>query len=186
MLFGVPESQNSFNVGDKVDILFTVGVNSFNGHTDLQLILNDIRYAEDVYNKRISDRSKLFAVLNGELYKKSEDIYPERQDFVSLYRLILHSLTDIRLSMADTTATKLFAEKLPPESVPSFVKYRIMLEVFNELDIFKVEYLPIVSDKNGDRWSLPEDICVITRGSAEKVNLDDSKIMKALREQMRD
>lgn len=186
LLFGVPESQNSFNVGDKVDILFTVGVNSFNGHTDLQLILNDIRYAEDVYNKRISDRSKLFAVLNGELYKKSEDIYPERQDFVSLYRLILHSLTDIRLSMADTTATKLFAEKLPSESVPSFVKYRIMLEVFNELDIFKVEYLPIVSDKNGDRWSLPEDICVITRGSAEKVNLDDSKIMKALREQMRD
>lgn len=186
LLFGVPESQNSFNVGDKVDILFTVGVNSFNGHTDLQLILNDIRYAEDVYNKRISERSKLFAVLNGELYKKSEDIYPERQDFVSLYRLILHSLTDIRLSMADTTATKLFAEKLPPESVPSFVKYRIMLEVFNELDIFKVEYLPIVSDKNGDRWSLPEDICVITRGSAEKVNLDDSKIMKALREQMRD
>jgi HD-like signal output (HDOD) protein len=59
-----------------------------------------------------------------------------------------------------------------------------MLEVFNELDIFKVEYLPIVSDKIADRWNLPEDICVITRGSAEKVNLEDSKILKALREQM--
>ena len=95
-------------------------------------------------------------------------------------------LTDTRLSLADTSAEKLFAEKYPPKTAPSFVKYRVMLEVFNELDIFKVEYLPLISDKNGDRWNLPEDISVITRGGAEKVNLDDSNILKSLREQMID
>ena len=103
---------------------------------------------------------------------------------MALYRLILHLLTDTRLSLADTSAEKLFAEKFPPQSAPCFVKYRIMLEVFNELDIFKVEYLPLISDKNGDRWNLPEDISVITRGDAEKVNLEDSNILKSLRKQM--
>ena len=184
LLFGVAESQNRFYTGNKVDILFTVGVNTFNGHTELQLILSDIRYAEDVYMSRVSERSKLYSVLAGEHFAISDGFYPERQDFVSLYRLILHLLTDVRLSISDTTAKKLFEEKIPPDSIPNFVKYRIMLEVFNELDIFKVEYLPIVSDKIADRWNLPEDICVITRGSAEKVNLEDSKILKALREQM--
>jgi single-stranded-DNA-specific exonuclease len=186
LLFGVAESQNSFNVGDKVDILFTVGVNTFNGRTDLQLILSDIRYAEDVYTKRVIERANLFSVLSGETFTRAASYLPERQDFVALYRLILHLLTDVRLSITDTSAAKLFAEKFPSESVPNFVKYRIMLEVFNELDIFRVEYLPIISDKNADRWNLPEDISVITRGAAEKVNLEDSKILKALREQMRD
>ena len=184
LLFGVPESQNCFNVGDKVDVLFTVGINTFNGHTELQLILSDIRYAEDIYNKRIGERAKLFSILSGAPFEKSEGYYPERQDFVALYRLILHLLTDTRLSLADTSAEKLFAEKFPPQSAPCFVKYRIMLEVFNELDIFKVEYLPLISDKNGDRWNLPEDISVITRGDAEKVNLEDSNILKSLRKQM--
>ena len=41
-----------------------------------------------------------------------------------------------------------------------------------------------VSDSIGDRWQLPEDICVITRGSAEKVNLDDSKLLAKLKEQI--
>lgn len=186
LLFGVAESQNSFNVGNKVDILFTVGVNTFNGRTDLQLILSDIRHAEDVYTKRVAERAKLFSLLSGEQFTSADGYLPERQDFVALYRLILHLLTDVRLSITDTSAAKLFAEKFPPENVPNFVKYRIMLEVFNELDIFKVEYLPIISDKNADRWNLPEDISVITRGKAEKVNLEDSKILKALREQMRD
>ena len=68
--------------------------------------------------------------------------------------------------------------------VPNFVKYRLMLEVFNELDIFKVECLPLVSDENGDRWHLPEDICVITRGGAERVNLEDSEILAKLRLRM--
>lgn len=184
LLFGVAESQNRFYVGNKVDVLFTVGINTFNGHTDLQLILSDIRYAEDVYSKRVLERAKLASVLAGEQFTKADGYYPERQDFIALYRLILQSLTDVRLSIADTTAKKLFDEKFPPENIPNFVKYRIMLEVFNELDILKVEYLPIVSDKIADRWNLPEDICVITRGSAEKVNLEDSKILKALREQM--
>ena len=70
------------------------------------------------------------------------------------------------------------------EEKPNFVKYRLMLEVFNELDIFRVEYIPLVSETVGDRWQLPEDICVITRGSAEKVNLDDSTLLAKLREQI--
>ena len=59
-----------------------------------------------------------------------------------------------------------------------------MLEIFNELDIFRVEYLPLVADANGDRWQLPEDICVISRGSAEKVNLEDSALLAKLRKQI--
>ncbi len=186
LLFGVPESQSSFKVGDLVDVMFTVGINHFNGNTELQLILNDIRYAESVYAERRSKRDKLFSILNGAEFGREDNVFPERRDFVVLYRLLSAAAGVGRVSISDTGAERLFSEKLPPEDIPSFVKYRLMLEVFNELDIFKVEYIPLVSDKNGDRWNLPEDICVITRGSAEKVNLDDSKLLSELRSQMRE
>ena len=186
LLFGVPESQNSFAVENKVDIMFTVGVNHYNGRTELQLILNDVRYAEEVYQHRVNERALLKSVLAGESFSREDGFYPERQDFVILYRTILNSLTDVRLSFADTSAVKLLSGKLSVSGVACFVKYRIMLEVFNELDIFKVEYLPLVSDEIADRWNLPEEIAVITRGGAEKVNLEDSALLKKLREQIRE
>lgn len=187
LLFGVPESQCSFKTGDSVDILFTVGINYYNGNTELQLILSDIRFAEHVYAERRGKRDKLFAVLSGSQFSRKENVLPERRDFVALYRILSAAAAGSgRLSVSDSSAEKILSEKLPVDDVPGFVKYRIMLEVFNELDIFRVEYLPLISDKDGDRWNLPEDISVITRGSAEKVNLDDSSILSRLRAQMTD
>ena len=182
--FGVAESQNSFKIGDRVDILFTVGINHFNGNTELQLIITDMRYAEEVYNSRRSCRDALAHVLSGGSFSTDDNYLPERKDFVSLYRLILSRLQDKRLSIADSSALKLFADTFDPNDAPNFVKYRLILEIFNELDIFRVEYLPLVADANGDRWQLPEDICVISRGSAEKVNLEDSALLAKLRKQI--
>lgn len=186
LLFGVPESQCSFNTGDSVDVLFTVGINYYNGNTELQLILGDIRFAEHVYAERRGKRDKLIAVLNGEKFSKAENILPERRDFVALYRLLSAAAGSGRLNISDSSAEKILTEKFAAEDNPGFIKYRIMLEVFNELDIFRVEYVPLVSDKDGDRWHLPEDISVIMRGSAEKVKLDDSAILSGLRSQMTD
>ncbi len=181
--FGVAESQNRFKVGDTVDVLFTVGVNHFNGNTELQLIVTDMRYAESVYENRKSSREVLKRLLEGGTFLADNNYLPERKDFVALYRLFLAYVKDGRFSITDSNAEKLFSETMSTEK-PNFVKYRLMLEVFNELDIFRVEYIPLVSDSIGDRWQLPEDICVITRGSAEKVNLDDSILLAKLRGQI--
>lgn len=186
LLFGVSESQNGYKCGDLIDVMFTVGVNHFNGNTELQLIISDLRYAESVYNERVYKREKLFSILNGDSFSAEERIMPERSDFVALFRLLTAMVKDGRVSISDTTAEKLFSEKMPPETVPNFIKYRLMLEVFKELDIFNVDYIPLVSDKNGDRWNLPEDICVITKGKAVKVNLEDSSVLIKLRSQIRD
>ena len=182
--FGVAESQNRFNVGDLVDILFTVGINHYNGNTELQLIITDMRYAESVYNERRSSRDVLADVLDGGAFSTEDNFLPERKDFVALYRLFLSYVRDGRFSISDSNASKLFMDTMESGEIPNFVKYRLMLEIFNELDIFHVEYIPLVSDSIGDRWQLPEDICVITRGSAEKVNLDDSKLLAKLKEQI--
>ncbi len=182
--FGVAESQNRFKVGDTVDILFTASINHFNGNTELQLIITDMRYAESVYNERRSSRDALAEVLDGGAFNTEDNYLPERKDFVALYRLFLSYVRDGRFSISDSNATKLFIDTMESGDVPNFVKYRLMLEIFNELDIFHVEYIPLVSDAIGDRWQLPEDICVITRGSAEKVNLDDSKLLAKLKEQI--
>lgn len=184
LLFGVPESQCSFNIGDKVDVLFTVGLNYYNGNTELQLIIEDIRFAEQVYSERKNKRDLLFAVLDGQKFKEADNILPSRRDFVALYRLLYSMTGSGMLSISDSAAERMLSEKLSAEDAPSFVKYRIMLEVFNELDIFKVEHMPLISDQDGDRWNLPEDICVIRRGGAEKVDLDDSSILASLRSQM--
>lgn len=184
--FGVSEAETCFKQGDLVDLLFTVGVNTFNGNTELQLIITDMRYADSVYQCRIDKRAKLRAVLEGSGFSAKDNVLPTRNDFVALYKLFINHVKSGRYSVTDSSAEKMLAASLPSDAVPSFVKYRLMLEIFNELDIFKVEYLPLVSDENGDRWQLPEDICVITRGGAEKVNLDDSKLLARLRSNMTD
>ncbi len=181
--FGVAESQNRFKVGDLVDMLFTLSINHFNDSTELQLIVTDIRYAEKVYAERVASRDSLKRLLCGGAYSPEDDYLPQRSDFVAFYRLFLSYVRDGRFSISDSNAAKLFAQAMS-EEMPNFVKYRLMLEVFNELDIFHVEYIPLVSDSMSDRWQLPEDICVITRGSAEKVNLDDSILLARLREQI--
>ncbi len=186
LFFGVAESETPFKFGDLVDIMFTVGINRFNGNTELQLILNDMRYADSLYNTRRAERNALFDVLNGKHFSISDSYLPSRRDFVVLYRFLDKYAGKERVSITDTTAQRLFADALPPEDVPNFVKYRLMLEVFNELDIFKVKYSPLVSDENGDRWLLPEDICSIERGDASKVELDSSTLLIKLREQMTD
>lgn len=182
--FGVSEAETCFKSGDLVDILFTVGINTFNGNTELQLIITDMRYAESVYQRRIMEREKLRNILGGASFSVNDNALPERSDFVALYKLFITQVKNGRYSVADSSAAKLFSASLPVDLVPNFVKYRLMLEVFNELDIFKVECLPLVSDENGDRWQLPEDICVITRGGAERVNLEDSEILAKLRLRM--
>ena len=182
--FGVSEAETCFKAGDLVDILFTVGINTFNGNTELQLIITDMRYADSVYQRRISEREKLRSVLEGASFSASDNVLPERADFVALYKLFISYLKNGRYSVADASAEKMLAASLPSDVVPNFVKYRLMLEVFNELDIFRVEYSPLVSDENGDRWQLPEDICVITRGGAEKVNLEDSALLAKLRSRL--
>lgn len=184
--FGVAESQTSFKVGDLVDLLFTVGINTFNGNTELQLIISDMRYADSVYRSRIDCREKLRSILGGSSFSGKDDAIPSRTDFVALYKIFINQVKQGRFSVTDSSAEKLFSSSLPADAVPNFVKYRLMLEIFNELDIFNVEYLPLVSDENGDRWQLPEDICVITRGRAEKVNLEDSALLARLRANMTD
>ena len=184
--FGVSEAETCFKSGDLVDILFTVGINTFNGNTELQLIITDMRYAESVYQRRINEREKLHKVLDGASFSAKDDVLPERTDFVAIYKLFINHVKNGRYSIADSSAEKMLAATLPSDVVPNFVKYRLMLEVFNELDIFKVEYSPLVSDENGDRWQLPEDICTITRGGAEKVNLDDSELLARLRSRLID
>lgn len=184
--FGVSEAETSFKQGDLVDILFTVGINTFNGNTELQLILTDMRYADSIYQCRIGKRKKLHSILTGAEFSANDNVLPTRTDFVALYKLFINHVKNGRYSVTDSSAEKILAASLPSDAVPNFVKYRLMLEIFNELDIFKVEYLPLVSDENGDRWQLPEDICVITRGGAEKVNLDDSELLARLRSRMTD
>jgi single-stranded-DNA-specific exonuclease len=184
--FGVSEAETNFKQGDLVDLLFTVGINTFNGNTELQLIITDVRYAESVYRSRIDKREKLRAILNGAEFSAKDNVIPTRNDFVALYRIFINHLKAGRYSVTDASAERMLSASLPSDVVPNFVKYRLMLEIFNELDIFKVEYLPLVSDENGDRWQLPEDICVITRGGAEKVNLEDSVLLARLRSRMTD
>lgn len=186
LYFGVAEPDICFKVGDLVDVMFNVSVNHYNGNTELQMILIDVRYACSVFENRVAERKKLFDILSGAPFSPLDNYLPSRQDFVFLYKFFEGFSDRDMYSISDSDFIR-FMDELPGDQIkPSFIKYRIMLEVFKELDIITVDYIPLVSDKNGSRWALPEDICVIKRGGAKKVNLDDSSLLLRLRGQMID
>jgi single-stranded-DNA-specific exonuclease len=186
LYFGVSEAQISFNVGDLVDVMFNLSVNHYNGSTELQMILNDVRFASSIYNERVQYRSRLFDVLNGSSFYKSEDIIPSRNDFVFLYKYFSGFRSQDMYSISDSDFMKSISDLPNDQCKINFIKYRVMLEVFSELDIITLEYVQLVSDCNGSQWDLPEDICVIKKGNAIKVNLEDSSLLKKLQKQMID
>ena len=88
MCFRMTESVLDLYVGEKVDLLYSVGVNEYAGRRSLQMIVKDRKTPADAADRFDRERDALSRLLLGQ---DSEGIVipvPERNDFAAVYRLI--------------------------------------------------------------------------------------------------
>ncbi|MBR5516300.1 MAG: single-stranded-DNA-specific exonuclease RecJ [Clostridia bacterium] len=168
VLFGHSPDSLEFSKGDTVDAVFSLEINEYRKHRNLQLNLKHIllnrKYIADIerWEELYTD------IKNGAHYKHDDNIFPSRPEFASLYTYIKRKSNS---KAADFSRRELLCE-VALRGENSGVKLDFMLDVFEEMKLLSVK-------RNNGEFDKVYNITVkFVRG---KVNLDKSLILKNLR-----
>ena len=166
-----PADLGIFN-GDKVDILFSIVVNEWQDRKSVQLIIRDIKVAISRESLYQSNRRRFDDIKSGATFTVDENVFPEREDFVTVYKFIQNSLH----AGYDTFTHKDLIVKLSSFSTKSnigYIKLKFIIMVFKEMNLIQI-------DEFAD-----EEYCFKLHYSTTKKNLSKSSILRRLRSQMR-
>ena len=157
--------------GDKVDILFNLGINEWQDRKSVQLIIRDIKISMSSANQYKYNRQRFEDIKAGATFTQDEDYFPEREDFVTVYKFLQNSLH----AGFDTFTHKDLLTKLSSNASRDigYVKLKFMIMVFKEMNLLQIDEF----EDEKYRFKL--------QYSTSKKNLSKSSILKKLRSQMR-
>ena len=158
--------------GDKVDILFNLGINEWQDRKNVQLIIRDIKISMSSEKQYKYNRQKFEDIKAGATFSSDDGYFPEREDFVTVYKFLQNSL----YAGVDTFTHKDLLTKLSNNSSSGeigYVKLKFIIMVFKEMNLLQIDEF----EDEKYRFKL--------QYSTAKKNLNKSSILKKLRSQMR-
>ena len=172
MYFSNSPAELGVCTGDKVDILFNIGINEWQDRKSVQLIIRDIKIAMSSANQYKFNRQKFEAIKSGETFSIDDGYFPEREDFVEVYKFLQNSLH----AGVDTFTHKDLLSKFTGNNTSreiGYVKLKFMIMIFKEMNLLQIDEF----EDEKYRFKL--------QYSTTKKNLNKSSILKKLRSQMR-
>ena len=158
-------------VGDKVDVLFNLDVNEWGGRESAQVIVRDIKPSFTEKERHRSETSRFEEIKNGAAFTAEENILPDRDDFAAVYRLIQNLVRmDIDVLKHRDIISRLRSSD--PSVHIGYVKLKIIMMVFKELNILSVEDIA------------PDTYKFKLYYSTTRKKLDKSTLLRRLRSQM--
>ena len=158
-------------VGDKVDVLFNLDVNEWGGRESAQVIVRDIKPSVTEKERHRSETSRFEEIKNGAAFTTEENILPDRDDFAAVYRLIQNLVRmDIDVLKHRDIISRLRSSD--PSVHIGYVKLKIIMMVFKELNILSVEDIA------------PDTYKFKLYYSTTRKKLDKSTLLRRLRSQM--
>ena len=165
-----PESLDIY-VGDKVDILFNIDVNEWGGRKSVQLIIRDIKQSQIQKNSSVSEKERFEQIKSGASISKDEDIIPNRDDFATVYKLLLSHLRSgiNKLSHRDILSKINHNHSLKKIG---YIKLKFIVMVMRELNLITLNE--------------PEDEVYTfnIHYTSNKTDLDKSNLLRRLRSQL--
>ena len=159
--------------GDKVDILFNLGINEWQDRKNVQLIIRDIKISMSSEKQYKRNRQIFEDIKAGATFSSDDGYFPEREDFVTVYKFLQNSL----YAGVDTFTHKDLLTKLSNSNSSAgeigYVKLKFMIMVFKEMNLLQIDEF----EDEKYRFKL--------QYSTAKKNLNKSSILKKLRSQMR-
>ena len=165
-----PESLGIYN-GDKIDVLFNLDINEWLGKKSAQLIVKDIRLTHNGAEKGITASERFAEIWNGASFEKEENVYPSRDDFVSVYKFVVSA----GRAGIDTFSHRELCIKLSQGAVSAnigYIKLKIIIMVLKELNLIGIE-------------EIENEIYKFTIRYSQKTNLEKSSILRRLRNQQK-
>ena len=136
MCFSMPLSELDLFVGDRVDVMFNLDVNEWNGRKSVQLIVRDIRLSGALAAAEEKERERYLAIKNGESFTKEEDICPSREDFVAVYNLVRRS---VRGGCEILTHRAILRELSDYTGHIGYVKLKFIIRILQELNLLGID-----------------------------------------------
>lgn len=171
MCFSRSQSQMDIFVGDRVDLLFNLDINEYNGRRSVQLIVREIRLCREDREAAARARARFDEVWGGASFTESEGIYPTREDFAVVYNLISRSVR----AGCDTMSHRSLLSRLAGTGHGDigYIKLKIIVRVFHELNILGIEE------------TAPENYRFELHFTTKKTDLEKSSWLHRLRAQMK-
>jgi single-stranded-DNA-specific exonuclease len=138
MYFSNSPAELGVCTGDKVDILFNIGINEWQDRKSVQLIIRDIKIAMSSANQYKFNRQKFEAIKSGETFSIDDGYFPEREDFVEVYKFLQNSLH----AGVDTFTHKDLLSKFTGNNTSreiGYVKLKFMIMVFKEMNLLQID-----------------------------------------------
>lgn len=173
LYFGMGIAEHGFEVGDRIDVLFTVDINDYKNTRSVQMILQDARVAESVTQRLRQEKERYGQVAAGGIFTVNEEILPTREDFAAVYKLLRREFRGGTNVLTVPGMIKLLSSMPEPCEI-RYVKLKYILRVLNELSICEIE-------------EIGEDLYRFSVAyTASKTSIDKSSILKKLRGQCAD
>ena len=158
--------------GDKVDVLFSIDINEWLDRKSVQLIVRDIKVARSKKEENELERQRFEEIKSGGVFSRDENVLPEREDFVTVYKFIQNALRQGQ----DTFSHKELMNKLDQTALEcsmNYLKLKFIIMIFKEMNVINIDE--------------PEDEKYIFKiyYSSSKKNLEKSNILRRLRSQIR-
>ncbi len=171
MYFSNSPSDLGIYNGDKVDVLFNLGINEWQDRKSVQLIIRDIKVSMSSEKQYKHNRQRFEDIKAGATFTQEEQCFPEREDFVVVYKFLQNSLH----MGVDTFIHKDLLSKLSSASEREigYVKLKFIIMVFKEMNLLQIDEF----EDEKYRFKL--------QYSTTKKNLNKSSILKKIRSQMR-
>ena len=176
MYFGVGSTVLSFDVGDKIDILFNIDINDFRNVRSVQLIIEDACISRSYTNMMNAQKQRYEEIKNGDKYDESEDIIPQRSDFVQVYTVLRREFRSGTCVLDVDDLLKLV--NASKDNYINYIKLMYIIRILNEMKVCRIENM---SEYEGEHI-FKFDVYF----NASKVNIEKSSILKKLKSQCRD
>ncbi len=136
VLFGAECEHFNLSVGEPVDIMFQVDINEYNGTRSVQLIVREMRLAEDFRLEMERASARYDEIAAGVRFSASENILPDREDCKRLY-LLLRRLEGLEKHFApERNLLTILRSECPTMNL---TKIRFMYDVMNERGLCRIE-----------------------------------------------
>ena len=158
------------SVGDKVDVLFNVDINEYNGRKSVQLIVRDLKPSCEDQLEFSAQSARFNEIRAGHSIGRFENVVPTRDDFATVYKLVVSSVR----AGADTLSHKDLCYKLSriPGADIGYIKLKFIVMIMKELNILSIDEYENEVYKFSVHYS------------SQKTDLEKSNLLKRLRNQV--
>ena len=170
MCFSMPLSEMDLFVGDRVDLMFNLDINEWNGRKSVQLIVRDIHLSGVALEGAAQNADRFAEIWVGAPFTAEEDILPSRDDFAAVYTLVRRAVR----SGSDTLTHRGILSRLSGgQRSIGYIKLKLIIRILQELNLLGIEEI----EEEVYRFRL--------QFTQTKTDLEKSNLLRRLRSQMK-